>query len=226
MGVREIEVAGEKLVIHEFDDVYDSVTGRALTGSWLWDSALLLSHWMATQGRVEFDFEGKMVIELGAGTGLPGLMAARLGASRVILTDVEPLLPGLEKNVEANGLGNRAEVSRLVWGSEELPSRVQELGRVVDLVLMSDVFFDAVETAALGKTLKRVCGKETVVWAACEVRPWTGYCLNQLVSQGFELVELLSHLSDDFGNFSVFRLVPLAQGSVSEKEWLMPLLNG
>lgn len=99
--MREIEIAGEKLVIHEFD----SVTGRALTGSWLWDSALLLSHWMVAQGQVEYNFVRKIVLELGAGlTGLPGLTAARLGASRVILTDVEPLLPGLKKNVEANGL--------------------------------------------------------------------------------------------------------------------------
>ncbi|KAF7137642.1 hypothetical protein RHSIM_Rhsim07G0121000 [Rhododendron simsii] len=225
MGMIEIEVAGEKLVIHEFDDVYDSVTGRALTGSWLWDSALLLSHWMMiAQGRVEFDFVGKNVIELGAGTGLPGLTAARLGASRVILTDVEPLLPGLKNNVEANGLGDRVEVSRLIWGSDELPSQLGDLGGV-DLVLMSDVFFDVAETAALGKTLKRICGEKTVVWAACEVRPWTGDCLNQLVSHGFELVELPSQLSADYGNFSVFRLVQPTQGFESEKEWSMPLLN-
>ncbi|GLT49072.1 hypothetical protein SLA2020_226550 [Shorea laevis] len=98
MGIREIVVAGTIIVIHELDDVYDSVTGRPLTGSWVWDSALVLSKWMFTQ----VDFQGKSVLEVGAGAGLPGLVAARLGASRVVLTDVKPLLPGLLKNVEAN----------------------------------------------------------------------------------------------------------------------------
>ncbi|CAL5429562.1 unnamed protein product [Camellia sinensis] len=152
---------GKKLVIHEFDDVYDSVTGRALTGSWTWDSAIVLSHWMITQGQLDFDFAGKTVLELGAGTGLPGLTAAALGASRVILTDVEPLLPVLRKNVEANGLGDRVEVSRLVWGSEE---ELEDEVAVVDLVVMSDVFFDAEEAVALGRTLRRVCGEGTKVW--------------------------------------------------------------
>ncbi|KAL7164947.1 hypothetical protein ACSBR2_040775 [Camellia fascicularis] len=204
MGIKEFEFAGKKLVIHEFDDVYDSVTGRALTGSWTWDSAIVLSHWMITQGRLDFDFAGKTVLELGAGTGLPGLTAAALGASRVILTDVEPLLPVLRKNVEANGLGDRVEVSRLVWGSEE------ELGdevAVVDLVVMSDVFFDAEEAVALGRTLRRVCGEGTKVWAASEVRPWSGDCVNELVSQGFEVVEFPSQFSGSSDEFAVFQLV-------------------
>ncbi|KAK9266902.1 hypothetical protein L1049_027161 [Liquidambar formosana] len=127
MGIREIEIGGNKLTIHELDDVCDSVTGRALTGSWLWDSALVLSDYISTQGRLDFDLNGKTVLELGAGAGLPGLTAALLGASRVVLTDVDSLLPGLRKNVEENGLGDRVEVKELVWGI----GRVTESGRRV-----------------------------------------------------------------------------------------------
>ncbi|KAK2988093.1 hypothetical protein RJ640_023842 [Escallonia rubra] len=128
MGVRETEVAGKTLVISETEDVYDPATGRALTGSWLWDSSILLSEWLT---RLDFDFRGKTVLELGAGgTGLPGLTAAMLGASRVILTDVEPLLGGLKGNVEANGLGDRVEVCEVVWGSDEIPSQLSEVGGV------------------------------------------------------------------------------------------------
>ncbi|XP_059444811.1 uncharacterized protein LOC132176582 [Corylus avellana] len=193
MRVREIQVADNSLVINELDDVYDSVTGRALTGSWVWGSALVLSEWMATQGRFLFHFQDKTVLELGAGAGLPGLTTALLGASRVVLTDIAPLLPALVKNVEANGLQDRVEVRELVWGSDEFPSRPGELGEF-DLVLMSDVFYDAEEMAALAKTLKRVCGKETVVWAAYEVRPWTAECLSVLTSHGFRIVELPNRL--------------------------------
>lgn len=219
MGIREIEIASQKLVIHELDDVYDSVNGCALTGSWLWGSALILSEWMASLGSLTFNFEGKTVLELGAGTGLPGLTAARLGSSRVVLTDIGPLLNGLKKNVEVNGLGDRVEVSELVWGSDgEWPSQLGE----VDLVLMSDVFFDAAEMAALAKTLRRVCGAGTRVWAASEVRPWTSDVLNELVSEGFGVCELPSQLGDEFlesvtrsGSdlFVVLELMPPRQNS-------------
>ena len=94
MGIREIEVAtGNKLFIHELEDVCDSVTGRALTGSWIWDSAVVLSNWISARAQLGYDLSSKTVLELGAGTGLPGLTAARLGASRVVLKDIKPLMP-------------------------------------------------------------------------------------------------------------------------------------
>lgn len=211
MGMREIQVAGKTLVIFEHDDVYDTVTGRALTGSWIWESALVLAEWMTTQGQLDFPFQGKTVIELGAGAGLPGLTAGLLGADRVVLTDVETLLPGLLKNVEANGLGDRVEVRQLVWGSDE---SLSELGwGEFNLVLMSDLFFDTEEMARLAKTLKSVCRKGTRIWAASELRPWTVECLNELTKQGFGLAELMKpepadNVNDSLDSFAVFCLTP------------------
>nr|GMD96106.1 protein N-lysine methyltransferase METTL21A-like [Ipomoea batatas] len=213
MSIKEIHIAGNKLLIYELDDIYDSVSGRALTGSWTWDSAFYLSNWIATH-RQTVQFTGKTVLELGAGTGLPGMTAARLGAKRVVLTDIEPLVPALRKSVEANGLGERVWVSRLVWGSDEFPSRLGESGEV-DAVLMSDVFFDAAEMAGLGKTLKKVCGDGTKVWAATEVRESTSECLAELEEEGFGIVEVPSQLDgeslDCFDNFVVFQLIPPKQ---------------
>ncbi|XP_022718174.1 protein-lysine methyltransferase METTL21E-like [Durio zibethinus] len=210
MGVREIQVAGHNhsLIIHELDDVYDSATGRPLTGSWLWDSALVLSHWISTH----LNFQGKAVLELGAGAGLPGLTAALLGASRVLLTDVQQLLPGLLKNVEANGFKERVEVKELVWGSDESMSEIR-MSSMFDVVLMSDLFFDPEEMTRLGRTLKRICGEGTEVWAASELRPWTSECLNQLMAQGFQVVELVTQLSvqegvEDSNAFAIFQIIP------------------
>ncbi|WRX18316.1 Lysine methyltransferase - like 6 [Theobroma cacao] len=213
MGVREIQVAAHNLnhslIVHELDDVCDSVTGRPLTGSWLWDSALVLSHWMPTH----LNFHGKAVIELGAGAGLPGLTAALLGATRVLLTDVQPLLAGLLKNVEANGFEGRVDVRELVWGSDESISGLTE-SSTFDVVLMSDVFYDPEEMVGLSRTLKRICEEGTEIWAASELRPWTGECLNELRDQGFQVVEIVtSQLGvqegvEDCNEFAIFQIVP------------------
>ncbi|CAB1100973.1 unnamed protein product [Ectocarpus sp. CCAP 1310/34] len=68
-------------------------------GSIVWDAEILLAHYLdqAYGSRLS----GMRVLELGAGTGLAGLVAARLGAS-VILTDQSKLLPTLIANARAN----------------------------------------------------------------------------------------------------------------------------
>lgn len=71
----------------------------------------------------------------------------------------------------------------LVWGSDE-----PWVGEV-DLVLMSDVFYDPLEIPALAKTLKRVCGRETRIWSASDIRSQTGDCLEVLKGEGFEVVD-------------------------------------
>ena len=157
------------------------------------------------------DIRGKSVIELGAGTGLPGLTAAMLGAEPVVLTDVKALLPGMERNVEANGLGERVEVRELVWGSAEAEEEEEE--EEFDIVLMSDIFMEVEAMEDLGKTMKRVCqnnGSESQVWCGSEVRQWTYACLGELLaSQGFRVVELppspLGPFSDsDDANWDMF----------------------
>jgi len=64
------------------------------------------------------------VLELGAGVGVPGLLAARLGARRVVLTDYQPhVLARLRQNVAANQLERACAVEHLSWG--ELPDSAE-----------------------------------------------------------------------------------------------------
>uniref|UniRef100_A0A7S3UR78 Calmodulin-lysine N-methyltransferase n=1 Tax=Heterosigma akashiwo TaxID=2829 RepID=A0A7S3UR78_HETAK len=53
-------------------------------GSRVWIAALCMSSWMGQNNHL---FQGKTVLELGSGCGLPGILAAKLGASKVALTD-------------------------------------------------------------------------------------------------------------------------------------------
>jgi predicted nicotinamide N-methyase len=65
----------------------------------LWPAAIALTHELASRA-----LSGKRVLELGAGTGLPGIVAASLGA-RVVQTDrQEVALAVCKQNAERNGI--------------------------------------------------------------------------------------------------------------------------
>ena len=67
------------------------------------------------QERERVQFEGKRVLEIGCGPGLPGLLAAKLGA-RVHLTDyVDRVLELANLNVAGNGCTEAVSVHRLDW---------------------------------------------------------------------------------------------------------------
>lgn len=68
----------------------------------LWPSAIALASELASQGA---ELKGKTVLELGAGTGLPGIVAASLGA-RVAQTDRQELaMTVCKRNAALNGMG-------------------------------------------------------------------------------------------------------------------------
>jgi len=70
----------------------------------LWPSALALAHDLASR-----DVRGKRILELGAGTGLPGIVAASLGA-HVVQTDRQKVVLHVCK---MNGERNRIDPAHL-----------------------------------------------------------------------------------------------------------------
>lgn len=86
------------------------------------------------------DIDDLAKLQIGAGTGLPGILAALLG-SRVTLSDSAPLgIRNCERNVEANGLtSNEVPVVGISWGLFN-PALFQ-LGPI-DIILGSDCFYD------------------------------------------------------------------------------------
>ena len=67
-------------------------------GATVWDCGLTLCKFAELQS---VRFKGKRIIEVGAGTGLVGLLLAKLGAS-VLFTDQPHALPLLAHNVLQN----------------------------------------------------------------------------------------------------------------------------
>ncbi len=71
------------------------------------------------------------VLDLGAGLGLLGLMAAKAGARQVYLVDPSPVLLDVESVIEANGLGDRVSIILQPIEAASLPEKVDVLVSVM-----------------------------------------------------------------------------------------------
>jgi methyltransferase-like protein 23 len=100
---REWTVLHTGTVLTEADETHaiGSKTNRLPYGVSLWPSAIALAHEIATRAEA---FRGRSVLELGAGVGLPGIVAASHGG-RVVQTDRDELALHLcKRNGERNGV--------------------------------------------------------------------------------------------------------------------------
>lgn len=96
----------------------------------LWPAAIALAHDVASR---EHEFAGRTVLELGAGAGLPGIVAATLGA-RVVQTDRNKLAMAVcRRNGERNRLTS-IEHRLADWTAWAEPERY-------DWILGSDVLY-------------------------------------------------------------------------------------
>ncbi|MDR2694756.1 MAG: methyltransferase domain-containing protein [Deltaproteobacteria bacterium] len=96
----------------------------------VWPASLILGRFAR-----RLDPLGKSLLEVGAGCGAAGLIAARYGFSRVLLTDInEDALLFARANVCKNGLEDRVEVRR----ADICATRLEEL---FDFILASEILY-------------------------------------------------------------------------------------
>lgn len=146
----------------------------------VWDAAVVLCMYLEL-GAVEL--KGRKVIELGAGTGLVGIVAALLGA-HVTITDREAALELLSANVDANlpPLCRRlAVVSELTWGQGL--ERFPEGG--FDVVLGADIVYLEESFPSLLRTLEYLCSERSVVLLACRIRYERDRAFLRMLGRGF-----------------------------------------
>jgi predicted nicotinamide N-methyase len=103
LGGREWRVLHTDAVVSHADEArfLGEKKDRLPYGVALWPAAIALAHEVASRAEA---FRGARVLELGAGTGLPGIVAASLGA-RVVQTDRQALAMSVcRRNAERNGV--------------------------------------------------------------------------------------------------------------------------
>ncbi|GAA6058708.1 hypothetical protein JCM10212_003396 [Sporobolomyces blumeae] len=151
------------------------VSGHPLWGHILYPAAIALAQFLELHApRLLHNAEtgergrrkGKNVLELGAGGGLPALVAALEGAGEVVVSDFPDasLVKNLEQNVETNinSISDPSSSSQVAntravgftWGSSpnDLLSSLPDPVHKFDLILLSDLVFNHSQHVALLKT--------------------------------------------------------------------------
>ncbi|NP_001134718.1 protein N-lysine methyltransferase METTL21D [Salmo salar] len=141
-------------------------------GCVVWDAAIVLSKYLET--KTLYDpcsgvnmWASKNILELGAGTGVVGLMAASLGA-QVTVTDLEDLQSLLQVNIQDNQelvSSGSIEAKVLKWGEN-----VSEFLPHPHFILMADCIYYEQSVKPLVETLKHLVGPETTIICCYEQR--------------------------------------------------------
>lgn len=114
--------------------VADGHGGTAIGfGAAVYEASFVLADFLVH--RTALALGGKTVLELGSGVGLVSVIAARLGALRVLATDGDPKSVSLTReNLLRNGIDARATAAQLLWGHAS-----NNVHGSFDVVLAADV---------------------------------------------------------------------------------------
>jgi hypothetical protein len=140
-------------------------TETHLTGQIPWPVCHLLNWYILARPEL---FEGKSVVEIGAGVGLTGLLLAEMDIARAVhITDGQDEIMA---NLRANGKlaadrGRRVTVSQLRWESaEDRAAAVAHMDGCVDIILGADIL---AYTLGVPKT-PLLAGKELMRLSSCD----------------------------------------------------------
>ncbi|XP_077371472.1 protein N-lysine methyltransferase METTL21A [Festucalex cinctus] len=169
----------------------------------VWDAAVVLCMYLEL-GHV--DLNGKVSIELGAGTGLVGIVAALLGAN-VTITDRKCALDFLSTNVKANLPSELEEcvvVSELSWGEglARFPAGGFDLVLGADIVYLEDTFVPLI------RTLEHLCADATVVLLACRIRYERDGAFLNMLRRKFTVDEVFYDQNRDIYIYEARKRVP------------------
>jgi Lysine methyltransferase len=191
--------------------------GTDFTGRTLWPCAKALCFYLASDEAqrllpsIAFEACAKSnaICELGAGTGAPGLLAAKMFHASVVLTDRdEHALAQLRENVCMNfGSGEPVEVQQFSWCAPN-SNQLIEQEKQFKVVLASDVLYPGQSLASLAgfftavqKLLVKDSGRLLLAYQprAAWSDPFTAAMLRTAYSSGFRAVRV-SHTTHNSSN--------------------------
>ncbi|KAI8622305.1 putative methyltransferase-domain-containing protein [Chytriomyces sp. MP71] len=203
MSVQFPITAGMSLILNTASDSNQS-------GTTVWEGGVALGrHLAAEAGKKKLDMAGKSCIDLGSGTGIVGIVCAKLGAN-TILTDIDhpAILALLQKNVGQNLLASKANlnssdtninttiadrngsttVAALQWNSPAVVSK--EIAKLApfDVIVGADVVYSMDTVVMLVDTIVALSGRGTDIWIGHEHRDpgVSAHFLSLMKEKGFK----------------------------------------
>lgn len=85
------------------------------TGQTIWDGSIVLAKYL--EHHAAKSIANKHILEIGAGAGLVGLAAGKLGAKSVLMTDLKYTMDNLKLNIIKNNLTSTVTAVELDWTS-------------------------------------------------------------------------------------------------------------
>ena len=167
----------------------------------LWPSALALSHYMV---EMDINWKEKTVLEIGCGLGLPGVLAGKLGAKEVNLTDyLAEAVNFAEANWHKNN-SSKASFTTLDW-------RKPNTSLAADIVIAADIAYEKRSFDYLIPAFKTLCKKNGIILLSEPNRAFAKSFLQNLHNQGFKIKEhqTKQSLFDVLYTINIFEILEL-----------------
>lgn len=177
----------------------------SLFAHYIWKSSILMSKLLLAAPSI---VAGKRVLELGAGVGIPSIVALRLGAM-VISSDYpdENLISRLKFNLQQNHCGDYQVIGH-EWGEEETISLLLNQGQF-DVILMADTLWMSHQHHNLLKDLQKLLKPKGIIFGVAGLH------------SGKTTFESFFTKSASYGFSWTWeaRRIPIGAGFCEEKEW-------
>jgi len=135
-----------EVMLHYFEQLslFDAtalLVGCDCTGLKLWPAAKALATYITTHPEL---IQDRNILELGAGAGLLGLIAMKLDAANVVITDssqdsLDLIQLNVNSNQESEGKEKRVSVAALDWNEE--PLQLQQQFGSFQTILGADLLY-------------------------------------------------------------------------------------
>jgi Ran GTPase-activating protein (RanGAP) involved in mRNA processing and transport len=121
--------------------------------------------------------KGSRVLELGAGIGVPGILAGRVCAELVLTDSNDAVVERLSRNIQLNRADiacapGATRVANLLWGAGAFPPKETATPQSIDVVLGSDVVYSASSALALLETADFLMAKPNGVLVLAYIPRW------------------------------------------------------
>ena len=164
------ELRRRKFVIGEFNITIKQNWRRLGLGCVVWPAAELLSMLVAdvfNKSSLNIDVKDKFVVELGAGTGLPTIVAGLRGARIALATDRKEIIDKCTKSnilTRPEGLRGVYNVQGeiLDWNGQSALKFIERYGKP-DVIIGADLIYDESAFEPLVQTLQSLSDKNTQI---------------------------------------------------------------